>query len=149
MTDLFDPNVYASFLDRINKIKADTPAQWGKMNASQMMAHLSEAFKSAVGTDKLKRSFVGFWFGKLAKRIIKSEKDFKKGLPTAKEFKITNEREFEKEKQNLLRLLDKFSTGGPTTMSTHPHPFFGRLNPTEWNKLMTKHLDHHLKQFGV
>ena len=76
MTDLFDPTVYASFLERINKINADTPAQWGKMNSSQMMAHVGEAFRTAVGNEKLKRSFIGFWFGKI-KRFIEVNSDIK------------------------------------------------------------------------
>ncbi|WP_424351099.1 DUF1569 domain-containing protein [Lutimonas sp.] len=28
------------------------------------------------------------------------------------------------------------------------HPFFGELNREEWARLVYKHLDHHLKQFG-
>lgn len=149
MTDLFDPNTYSAFTERITKIKADTPAQWGKMTASQMFAHVNEAFKAAVGKEKPKRAFVGVLFGKIAKRSFLGSKSFKKNLPTAKEFKIINEREFEKEKQQTLHLLNLFSTGGPTLMSKHPHPFFGRLTINEWNTLMAKHLDHHLTQFGV
>lgn len=149
MKDLFNSSVHDEFVGRLNKVKADTPAQWGKMNAAQMMAHLGEAFKSPVGQEKIKRSFIGFWFGKMAKKSFTGDKEFKKNLPTAKEFKIINEREFEKEKQNTLNLMKQFSEGGPSQISSHPHPFFGKMTADEWNKLMSKHLDHHLKQFGV
>ena len=30
-----------------------------------------------------------------------------------------------------------------------PHPFFGRMTGEEWDRLLWKHLDHHLRQFGV
>jgi hypothetical protein len=29
------------------------------------------------------------------------------------------------------------------------HPFFGQMSRTEWGRLTWKHLDHHLRQFGV
>ncbi len=34
-------------------------------------------------------------------------------------------------------------------LSKDPHPFFGNLNSEEWDTLNWKHLDHHLRQFGV
>ena len=29
------------------------------------------------------------------------------------------------------------------------HPMFGQLTKQQWRDLLVKHLDHHLKQFGV
>lgn len=29
------------------------------------------------------------------------------------------------------------------------HPIFGAMNKDEWGRIIYKHLDHHLKQFGV
>jgi hypothetical protein len=46
-------------------------------------------------------------------------------------------------------LIDRFVSGGPSACTNHPHPFFGPLTPAEWAILMYKHLDHHLRQFGV
>ncbi len=149
MKDLFNPTVHNEFVERINKVTPESKAQWGKMNSAQMMAHVSEAFKSALGQEKLKRSFIGFWFGKMAKKSFIGGKPFKQNLPTAPQFKITNEREFEKEKKLTLDLINQFCTGGPEKISSHPHTFFGKMSPDEWNKLMSNHLDHHLKQFGV
>jgi hypothetical protein len=33
--------------------------------------------------------------------------------------------------------------------SQYPHPFFGPLKAEQWAILMYKHVDHHLRQFGV
>ena len=46
-------------------------------------------------------------------------------------------------------LIDRFAAAGPKGCTTHPHSFFGPLTPDEWAILMYKHLDHHLRQFGV
>ena len=43
----------------------------------------------------------------------------------------------------------QFSEGGETRCTRHPHPFFGSLTPQAWSRGMYKHLDHHLRQFGV
>jgi hypothetical protein len=46
-------------------------------------------------------------------------------------------------------LIDRFTAAGPTGCTTSPHSFFGRLTPEQWAILTFKHLDHHLRQFGV
>jgi LPS sulfotransferase NodH len=46
-------------------------------------------------------------------------------------------------------MIDRFVAAGPKGCTTHPHSFFGRLTAEEWAILMYKHLDHHLRQFGV
>jgi transposase InsO family protein len=43
----------------------------------------------------------------------------------------------------------RFARLGPEGCTKHPHSFFGRLTPQEWAMLMYKHVDHHLRQFGV
>lgn len=48
-----------------------------------------------------------------------------------------------------MEWADRFAAAGPKGCTTHPHTFFGRLTPEEWATLMYKHLDHHLRQFGV
>jgi len=53
------------------------------------------------------------------------------------------------ERERLSGLIDKFAAGGAAGCTKNPHSFFGRLTPEEWAILMYKHLDHHLRQFGV
>jgi hypothetical protein len=43
----------------------------------------------------------------------------------------------------------KFSEGGPEKSTRHPHPFFGNYTPEQWGVFQWKHIDHHLRQFGV
>jgi hypothetical protein len=147
--NLFDKSVHTELIERINKIDPSAAPQWGKMSPGQMFAHLCETYKSSMANQPLKRSFIGIVFGKIAKRSFTGEKGFKPGLPTDKNFVITESRNFEKEKENLLRLIRQFSEGGPTVVSKHKHPFFGKMTVDEWNALMYKHTDHHLRQFGV
>jgi hypothetical protein len=84
----------------------------------------------------------------MAKKNIVSEQPFKHNLPTMNEARIKNDRDFETEKTALIECVKRF-TAGPDVLTKKPHPFFGPLTVDEWNTLQYKHLDHHLRQFGV
>ncbi|MBZ0204548.1 MAG: DUF1569 domain-containing protein [Ignavibacteria bacterium] len=149
MKDLFNPEVNSKFIERINMLSKDSKALWGKMGPAEMLFHCSMAMKSAFGDVKLKRAFIGYLFGSMAKKNMLSDKPFKQGLPTDSSFKAKEKKNFEDEKKLLIELVKKFETGGPGGITSESHPFFGKLNIDEWNTLTTKHLDHHLGQFGV
>jgi Ca2+-binding EF-hand superfamily protein len=48
----------------------------------------------------------------------------------------------------LNELVDEFNRLDSRDM-WHPHPAFGSFTKEQWGQLQYKHLDHHLKQFGV
>ena len=73
----------------------------------------------------------------------------RRNSPTVREFVISETSDFETECGQLNALIDRFAAAGPSGCATHPHPFFGKLTPDEWAQLMYKHLDHHLRQFGM
>jgi hypothetical protein len=81
--------------------------------------------------------------------VLRNEEPFRKNSPTAKSLIVADEREFDKEREQLSRLIDKFVSGGAAGCTKHPHSFFGKMTPEEWAVLTYKHLDHHLRQFGV
>lgn len=91
---------------------------------------------------------MGFFFGRMAKKKLFGDKPWPQGLPTAPEFKIANDKDFLRERETLIRLVKKFETEGPNIVSG-PHPFFGKLTLDEWGIMGYRHLDHHLRQFGV
>jgi hypothetical protein len=94
--------------------------------------------------------FLGRIFGPMVKsKVLGDEKPMGRNAPTAKSLVVADERDFETERKRLCMLIDRFAEAGPTGCTTHPHTFFGHLTPEEWATLMYKHLDHHLRQFGV
>ena len=149
MSSLFNQSQANQIIERINQLSADTKAQWGKMSVTQMLAHSQPPLKVATGDLKLKRGLIGFLFGGIAKKQLLADHPFKKNLPTSKEFLVKDHREFEVEKQKLISLINEFQQKGKPGLSKDPHPFFGKLTPDEWDLLQWKHLDHHLRQFGV
>lgn len=149
MKSLFDAAERQKTINRINSLSSSSNTQWGKMNVTQMLVHCQQPLKVALGELKLKKGLMGLLFGKMIKRVVLQEEPYKQGLPTAKEFIITNTGDFEKEKKALIELTQQFCNTGAQGLSFAPHPIFGKLTTQEWDFMQWKHLDHHLRQFGA
>ena len=119
------------------------------MDPAQMMAHCSATLAVANGETVLPRVLLGRILGPLFKPGFVGETAFRRNGPTARELVVADQRHFDTEKERLLQLVRAFSAGGESHCTTHPHPFFGKLAPSEWGIVMFKHLDHHLRQFGA
>lgn len=150
MKSLFNKQDADEFISRINSLKPDTVALWGKMDVAQMLTHCQKPLEIASGALKPKTNrVIKFLFGKKAKAQLINEPEFKKNLPTFNEAKIVDKRVFETEKGKLIKLIQEFQSKGEAGLTKDPHPFFGELLTSEWDILQVKHLDHHLRQFGV
>ena len=144
--NMFDPAVRQDIIERINKLTPATQRQWGKMDVAQMLAHVQLPISCAYGTHQVKGSFILKLLGPLFKGVLYNEKPYKQGLPTDPTYIIVDAKNFETEKQTLLDLVKKFS---PETVVLSNHPIWGKMTSEQWGKSTWKHLDHHLKQFGV
>jgi len=150
MTSLFDTTTVEEVKNRIARVTTGSQRQWGKMAPAQALAHCSEAMLWAVGDVRPPRMFIGGIVGRIIKSKVLAEKEpMRKNSPTAKTLIIPDDRDLPTEQKRLCGLVDRFCAAGPAGCTTHPHSFFGRLTPDEWAALMYKHLDHHLRQFGV
>ena len=149
MKSLFNAPYNQGVIDRINALSPASKPLWGKMQVAQMLAHAQQPLKVALGELKLKRGVMGFIFGRMAKKKMLADGDLKKNLPTAKEFLVRTDLLFEEEKKKLIALIQRFYQSGPQGLTKEDHPFFGKLTTEEWDRLQWKHLDHHLRQFGV
>jgi hypothetical protein len=151
MKNLYEAGRAQEVKERLARLKADSPRQWGSMNAAQAVAHCAVGLEWAV-RDKTPDPM---WFlPRLIGRAIKplalgDDKPMKRNSPTVKSLIMKDDRMLETERTRLNELLGRFVTGGTAACTTEPHPFFGKLTPEEWAILMYKHLDHHLRQFGV
>jgi hypothetical protein len=83
------------------------------------------------------------------KKTVVSETPYKHDNQTAPDFIITNDRDFDAEKQRLINYIKQTQQLGEAHFDGKESHSFGKLNKTEWNNMFYKHLDHHLQQFGV
>ncbi len=150
MQNLFTPNGAQAIINRINNLTPSTQAQWGKMNVAQMLAHCNVAYDMSL-TDKYTKpgSFKKFLLKMFVKKAVVGPKPYPKNGRTAPEFIIADERDFEVEKKKLVDYIHQVQKlGGPHFNGKESHSF-GPLTENEWNTMFSKHLDHHLTQFGV
>jgi len=149
MKSIFEQADNAELIDRIEQLTPSSTPQWGKMNVAQMLAHCQVPLQVALGELQLKRGLVGFLFGSIAKKKLLGDEGFKPNMPTFSQAKtFGQQRDFKAEKQKLIEMVQRL-TSGPEVITREPHPFFGSLTVAEWDALQYKHLDHHLRQFGV
>jgi hypothetical protein len=151
MKNLFDATVANQVKTRLGKLEPQSERRWGKMTAAQMLAHCSVSMQWAVGElVPEKGSLPARLMGRLVKPMVfRNEDPIRKNSPTARSLVVTDERDLDKERNRLSGLIDKFAAGGTAGCTRNPHSFFGKMTPEEWAILMYKHLDHHLRQFGV
>lgn len=150
LPNIFTATVSNGIMSRINKLSNTTPAQWGKMNATQMLAHCNVTFEFAYEEKHSKPNFfMGFILRNLVKGGLVNEKPNKRNASTAPEFIIKDDRNFDVEKNRLIQYINKTVQLGENHFEGRESMIFGTMTSTEWNNLFYKHLDHHLTQFGV
>jgi hypothetical protein len=149
MKTLFQAEAVEEVISRIEKLQPTTKHEWGNMDAAQMMAHCSATLDVASGRVILPRMFIGRILGPFVRSGFTNDTPFSKNGPTHKSFVIADKRDFAREQAQLKDRVRRFHQGGEAQCTKHPHAFFGRLTAQEWGTGMYKHLDHHLRQFGV
>jgi hypothetical protein len=149
MHDLFNQTDVNHMLERIERLGPESQRQWGKMNVAQMLAHCHVSLETAMGDNVIRRPLIGRLIGSFFKSRALNEKPFTRNSPTDGSYKFTDNRDFAEEKSKMISAVKKFSEGGPAGCTKYPHPFFGHFTPEEWAVFQWKHLDHHLRQFGV
>jgi hypothetical protein len=151
MNSLFNQSDTSELLERIENLTPGHQRHWGKMNVAQMLAHCNVSMDTAMGKSFIKPIFIGRIIGTLLKPRVLGEKPFGKNSPTDKTYVFTDKGDlnFEEEKSKLQQAVNQFFEGGVAKCTTYPHPFFGKFTPEEWGIFAWKHLDHHLRQFGV
>ncbi len=142
---------FAKITSRLESLKENQPALWGKMNVSQMLAHLHDALKIALGmkaavdTSNFYTHYIMF---PVATYLLPFWPKGEKTAPELDQFdQGTPAKDFYTELGAVLKLLEVFEEREEAKLK--PHPMFGALSKKQWLDLLIKHFDHHLKQFGV
>lgn len=150
MQTLFDQKVHQDVLIRIDQLTENSKPQWGKMDVAQMVKHCQMPLLIANGKMKsLKKiGILKKMAFKLFKPLMYNDKAFPKNLSGPKEFTVTDPQVFELERDQLIIAINEFHNKA-LNMHWPKHPYFGNLTTGQSGKMQYKHLDHHLRQFGV
>ena len=139
-------------LRRLKSVGLETPRRWGRMSAHQMVCHVSDAFRMAMG-----RKAVSPASGLVKRTIVKwialhLPLPWPAGIPTSPEIDQeaggTSPVVFAADVAELAVLVEIF-TAPARSFAWQPHPIFGTLSDAAWLRWGYLHMDHHLRQFGV
>lgn len=151
LPNIFTKEVSEGVIERIQQLTNTTTAKWGKMNVSQMLAHCNVTYEYIYEEDRYKKpkGFTKVMLRLLVKPLVVNEKPYRSSSPTAPDFRITDERDFNRERDRLIAFIRRVQNDGEKAFAGRASHSFGRLNIDEWNNMLYKHLDHHLRQFGA
>ncbi len=133
-------------------IPSEAIPHFGKMNPQQMVEHLVESIGHSYGYNAPtlqtpEEKLPGFL------QFLRSEKQFKPNTPNALMpvepapiVWLNFDAALDQLDLSLYRFFDRFA--GRET-ETEVHAFFGPLHYHDWLRMHTKHLTHHLRQFGI
>jgi hypothetical protein len=141
-----------TFPSLLKSLKGDEIPVWGKMNAQQMIEHMTDSFR--IEDEK------NIQIIHTPAEQLKAYKDF---LMSEKEFKPNTKNNLMAEtppqeiNDGIQKAIEELETeidyfinyfkDDPMKITTNP--FFGLLNFDEWVQLLHKHAVHHLKQFRL
>ena len=135
---------------RLTQVSAADTARWGSMNVHQMVCHLDDSYKVALGERKASPA-TNFVQRTLVKWVaLQAPMQWPKGVPTRPEIEQgkggSTPIDFRQDLASLLSTFDRFCDGLPSPAVRHP--IFGEMTARDWMRWGYLHADHHLRQFG-
>ena len=141
---------------RLRTLTPDSERRWGRMTVRQMVCHLTDAFRNLLG-ERTVTSVVAppTLAGRTLVRFIalsapvrwphgirtRAEADQEQGgTPPSVDFSA--------DVAALEAAVGRFLAAGKHA-PRKPHYMFGALTEAEWGRWAYRHMDHHLRQFGV
>ena len=151
MQDVFNAKEAQNYIDRINKLSHETQGKWGTMSVDQMLAHCNVTYEMVYEPQKHKApgGIAKFILKNFVKSKVVGEKSYSQNSPTAPQFKINGDQDFELERKRLIGFIQKTQQLGREAFDGKESFSFGKLKAQEWNNMFAKHLNHHLEQFGI
>lgn len=148
MPSLWQPRARTRLLTRLAELRPDAPPRWGRMTCSQMLAHVNDALRMAIGELATAPRPGPMRYPPL-KQLIVYLLPIPRGVPTAPELlgRIDRAR-WDQETAAFPSLVERFASR-PANAPLPAHPAFGALSRRGWGVLAYRHVDHHFSQFGV
>jgi oxepin-CoA hydrolase/3-oxo-5,6-dehydrosuberyl-CoA semialdehyde dehydrogenase len=142
----------STLVTALEKLKADSKAEWGTMTAKQMLLHLTQSSKMMhLGITKL---LIKEKYTEKAIAFLYTDKPISRGIEIPKDIGYNFDDGIT---ENIEQLKDELIESANTMLSYLTentdfkaiHPFFGELTAEQWLLFQKKHFTHHLSQFDL
>jgi hypothetical protein len=147
--NLFDNECTENLVERVKKVKPGSMPLWGTMNATEMLLHCNRINEQLLTAPPLKKGtrfkqYIGRWL------VLYLLPTFPKNARTPTRNNTKGQVDgsaFAEQQQTFIDLIRRFPVHAKPIQL--PHPYFGDLDKKQWGLAGYKHIDHHLRQFGV
>jgi hypothetical protein len=148
-----DAATLSLLVERLHRLRPDTARRWGTLTAGEMLCHLGDAHESVLGVRIAPGSPPSAGSGPVFKWLaLYSPVPWPKGAKTRPgvDPHVLGSRptEFEEDRRRAIISLQRLAEADPATLSRR-HFRFGTMNAADWYRWAYRHVDHHLRQFGV
>jgi hypothetical protein len=151
MRSIFNPADLQELRRRLAAMTPQSDRRWGRMNPHQAVRHLNDWFKGLLGDRPIPGKDPGPGIKVLRFIAFSTPIPWLRGFPTApmqdQEKSGTPPTEFAADLAELDALMVRFvETGGAGLL---PHNRWGTMSRGMWGRYGYRHVNHHLRQFGL
>ena len=147
MGSLLDAKDRESVLARLSRLKPDARPIWGRFTPGAMICHVTTGVGQGLGEVELDPPSgpLTHWpLNWLAIHVI----PFPKNAAAAPDMLLRASTTFDADMATLRRMIQRYADQDPERKWPESR-VFGRISGRSWGVLQYKHLDHHLRQFGL
>lgn len=145
MKSILNQKDYQELVERVNRLTPETKAKWGRMDAAQMLAHVSEVQEVKNGKPLKNTPIIARLFKGYIRKMVFNDVPYKPNTRTHPQYVVSLPQSFETQKQRFLNAMAVMHNENPDTK----HRLFGKMTDEEKGWGCYKHINHHLEQFGV
>ncbi len=153
MPSIADPRALADLCVRLGALTPDAPRRWGTLTAAEMLCHLGDAGESVLGLRVVEGTPAAVVSRPIRKWVaLRTTIPWPKGVPTRAHVDPkrggSQPGDFEQDRARVIAGLAGLA-GASAAQLAPAHAMFGRMSPADWHHWAWRHVDHHLRQFGL
>ncbi len=149
MPTMFDRTARAAMFARLDRLTPASERRWGGLTPEGMVFHLNAQMRNVLGEIEVKprRTPPFFHWPLFHWLIIDSGMTWPKGAPTAPQYLSDSPGDIAPLVAQLKERVERMVANGEAKAAT-VHPAFGPLSGAQMGRLIWRHWNHHLTQFG-
>jgi hypothetical protein len=152
MKNLAHGSVRSELVARLRTVRPDSVRRWGTMSVHQMVCHVGDAFRMALGQKDVVCAPATVPRLCLKWVVLYAPLRWPAGIPTSPEIDQTcagtRPAELADDVAEVERLMDLLPVQAER-LHGRLHPVLGPMSQRQWLRWGYLHTDHHLRQFGA